>query len=220
MSYYLAPSLVRLRNQVNARWPNRDKTSDGWIGDTRHQAIKSDHNPDYTAGGVVRALDIDIDGIDGTKIIAAMQADPRTAYIIFNHLIWTPRSSWKPYTGVNPHTGHVHISILHTKAAESDHAWNGLLEESPAPKPSPAKPIKKEGINVADLPTLKKGSKGAYVKRLQGLLLAAGQSVGKAGIDGDHGVATDAAVVAYQKKKKLKPDHIVGAKTWASLIGV
>jgi hypothetical protein len=36
---------VRLRDQIDRRWPNRDKRSDGWIGDSDHAARKSDHNP-------------------------------------------------------------------------------------------------------------------------------------------------------------------------------
>lgn len=50
---------VKLRDQVNKRFPSRDKASDGWIGDQAHQARKSDHNPD--ARGWVHALDIDAD---------------------------------------------------------------------------------------------------------------------------------------------------------------
>lgn len=53
----LCKSGVVLRNQVNKRFPGRDKRSDGWIGDAAHQARKSDHNPDEH--GVVYALDID-----------------------------------------------------------------------------------------------------------------------------------------------------------------
>lgn len=50
---------VTLRDQVNARWPKRDKRSDGWIGDSAHAARgnASFHNPDKR--GLVFAIDID-----------------------------------------------------------------------------------------------------------------------------------------------------------------
>lgn len=33
-------------------------------------------------------------------------------YVIFNHRIWSPARGWHAYTGVNPHTDHVHVSYL------------------------------------------------------------------------------------------------------------
>ena len=67
---------------------------------------------------------------------------------------------------------------------------------------------------------LKKGSKGASVKALQTLLMGYGYSCGSAGADGSFGPATDSAVRAYQKAKKLSVDGSVGPATWASLLGV
>jgi hypothetical protein len=48
---------VTLRDQVDAKFINRDKSSDGWIGNSEHAARASFHNPDKR--GWVFALDID-----------------------------------------------------------------------------------------------------------------------------------------------------------------
>jgi len=59
MTPKLSKAAVQLREQFDDSYPDRDRTSDGWIGDTRHGARKSDHNPDVK--GWVRAIDIDRD---------------------------------------------------------------------------------------------------------------------------------------------------------------
>lgn len=139
MSYYLAPSLVQLRDEINERWPNRDKASDGWVGDTSHQARVSDHNPDYADGGVVRAIDIDEDGIDTAAVLAQVLHDPRVSYVIYERRIWGG-IRWRPYTGSNGHTKHIHISIKHSAAAEKAGSW-GI--KSGAAKPQASKPQSK-----------------------------------------------------------------------------
>lgn len=124
--WYLAPSLVALRTEINRRWPNRDKSSDGAIGDASHQARKSEHNPDWDAGGVVRAIDVDNDGIDVQALLDATIGDQRVWYVIWDRHIYSRTYNWqkRPYDGASPHTEHIHISINHTKAAETDtSAW-------------------------------------------------------------------------------------------------
>jgi len=139
MSYYLAPSLVQLRKEVNSRWPNRSTRSDGWIGDAAHSARKSDHNPDYSAGGVVRALDITASGIDVDLLLKHTTNDSRVAYVIYNRRIYQHSTGWKPYYGSNPHTSHVHVSIAHTRTAERDtKLWFGSAAKSSKPKTSTA----------------------------------------------------------------------------------
>lgn len=69
-------------------------------------------------------------------------------------------------------------------------------------------------ITAADMPLVKKGSKGDAVKRLQEMLNAKGY---KLNVDSDFGPATDAAVRAYQKANHLEVDGEVGPKTWSSL---
>ena len=124
MSYYLAPSLKALRNEIDAKWPKRDRSSDGWIGDPAHAARVSQHNPDWssTPPGVVDALDIDVDGIDVRLLLDSLVTDRRVWYVIYNRLIWSRSNGWKPkrYTGSNPYTKHVHVSILGTRQARED----------------------------------------------------------------------------------------------------
>jgi len=119
MAYFLSPALVRLRAEINTLWPGRDKSSDGWIGDTAHSARKSDHNPDYPAGGIVRAIDVDKDGIPTDAVVAQIIRDPRVAYVIWNARIWENpaaypgRGYWRAYAGANAHRQHFHVSVRH-----------------------------------------------------------------------------------------------------------
>jgi len=63
-SYSMKPKLCKagqqLREQFDDTFPDRDRRSDGWIGDARHSSRPSDHNPDPTTA-VVRASDTDRD---------------------------------------------------------------------------------------------------------------------------------------------------------------
>jgi murein L,D-transpeptidase YcbB/YkuD len=126
MSYYLAPSLEKLRDEIDKKFPNRDKTSDGWIGDTSHAARPSDHNPDWSAGGVVRAIDVDID--DNTpqnlrkQLVNAAIKDNRTYYVISNGYIYSRTYGFakRRYTGDNGHFHHVHISIRSGRVYENN----------------------------------------------------------------------------------------------------
>lgn len=68
---------------------------------------------------------------------------------------------------------------------------------------------------VVTYPTLRRGSKGGYVKELQTIL---NYNYGEHLIvDGIYGGATMGAVERFQKLKGLKVDGIVGPKTWAEL---
>lgn len=130
-AWYLADSLVALGEEINRRWPHRDTSSDGAVGDTSHQARKSDHNPDWDDDGQIRAIDIDVNGIDVAELLEETLKEPRLAYIIYNRRIASATQdgtpwNWEPYDGDNPHTGHVHFSIKHTRSAETNTSrWLG-----------------------------------------------------------------------------------------------
>lgn len=195
---YLAPSLARFRTSINTRWPGRDKSSDGWIGDKAHQARTSDHNPDSKTG-VVRALDIDSSGVHVPSVIAAALLHPSTRYVIHNRRIYHVDNGFRPrkYTGSNPHTGHIHTSIEHTKTAEnSKTSW--------APVSSAFK-----------WPELKQGSQGTAVRQLQAVLNGHGASLA---LDGVFGPGTRAAVLAFQRRfTPSDVDGVVGPKTSTAL---
>lgn len=129
MSPKLCKAGVQLREQIDDSYPDRDRTSDGWIGDTRHSARPSDHNPDKQ--GIVRAIDIDRDLSGKAKPdlmpdladqirLAAKRGDKRISYIIFDGRIASARFGfrWRKYRGSNPHKSHCHISF--TKKGDTD----------------------------------------------------------------------------------------------------
>jgi hypothetical protein len=120
--YYLAPCLVGLFHEVDARWPNRSRASDGWIGDASHAARASEHNPDYSAGGVVRAIDVTSSGIDVEEVLNALIGDDRVWYVIWNRRIASRAHGWvwQAYNGASAHTEHVHVSIRKIPWAEAD----------------------------------------------------------------------------------------------------
>jgi hypothetical protein len=117
---------VQLRDQVDTWFPDRRTASDGWLGDSRHAARKSDHNPDEF--GWVRAIDIDarLDSSDSLapylvdQIRVAAKSDPRLSYVIFNGRICSKILNWRwrKYSGINPHKRHIHISF--TKLGDLD----------------------------------------------------------------------------------------------------
>jgi hypothetical protein len=122
MKPHLCKAGETLRDQVNAKFTDRDKTSDGWVGDSAHASRPSDHNP-AAPTGVVRAIDLDRDLSGQSKpdimpyladqIRECAKKDGRIAYCIFEGKIASSKKSWawRPYDGVNKHNHHLHISF-------------------------------------------------------------------------------------------------------------
>jgi hypothetical protein len=160
----LIPALVELRAAFNRLNPNRDRRSDGWIGDAAHRSSTSDHNPDDTSGSSteqtdsdrtpeVHAVDVDETGpwphdargpwtlMRGVRqIITDCRAgrERRLRYVIYERTIWAASWGWaaRAYTGANPHDHHAHFSGSYDTALERDtRPWNiGWVAPPPPPK--------------------------------------------------------------------------------------
>ena len=111
----------------------------------------------------------------------------------------------------------IHCSVEVKTAHTYDSGWThyavpkGIDGDAPVPEPT--------------FPTIRRGSRGKYVTLAQTKLKQLGYDIGNSGIDGIFGKATEAAVKDFQRNNKdedgrpLTVDGIIGAKTWAQLLG-
>ena len=67
-------------------------------------------------------------------------------------------------------------------------------------------------------PTIRRGSKGEAVRKMQTILTNLGYDIGSYGIDGDFGRATETALKEFQRDHKLTQDGICGPASWRELL--
>jgi hypothetical protein len=164
MAWELVPALQEFRTQINEVAPNRDRASDGVIGDYNHQKGDSSHNPDDTGRNnsewdtdpdgkeEVRAIDIDIDfrqsGITADRLVEHLIKYAKNGtfwwlrYIIYNRKIYSKSTGWaeRDYFGSNPHDKHIHINNDFTQSADNKSGCDYRLEELlPVPEDTMAK---------------------------------------------------------------------------------
>jgi hypothetical protein len=196
------------------------------MGDAAHQKTPSDHNHG-------NAFDITHDpavGCHGDVIAAAALRDARTKYVIWNRRIWNLERgdrAWRSYTGRNPHTHHCHVSIRAT-ARNDTRPWgwaNGGDEDAPPPiqnRPPPS--VGRDArLNPTPRPSeqrrypgvmLRRGQRSENVRAVQSRLRQLGWRIG---VDGDFGPETERIVRAFQRRRDLDDDGIVGPRTWRAL---
>ena len=113
-----APALLVLLRQIDERYPQRSRASDGIMGDPSHQARKSEHN----LGDAVDVTRDEQHGPPLDKLAVVLLRDPRAWYTIFERQIRNNQiqaAAARPYSGPNPHNHHMHVSILHDRREDT-----------------------------------------------------------------------------------------------------
>ncbi len=132
-------------------------------------------------------------------------------YIIWNRHMWrsyAPERGWAVYTGVSPHTDHIHFTFSWGGALKKTSWWTGTALTTIINGPV----VDGGGMTSTGYPVLKVGSRGADVMTVQRVVGAT--------VDGDFGSMTRAAVVAWQSKQGLKATGVVDDATWRRMISL
>lgn len=131
-----APACKAALTQATALWPKRLRLSDGILPSKAHTARSptSDHE-------LGNAFDLTHDpdhGVDCNLLAQQVTADPRVKYVIWNKQIWNPSLSprWRAYSGSNPHTKHMHVSIRAACRDDTSPWWTPLPVTVPSKEPA------------------------------------------------------------------------------------
>jgi peptidoglycan hydrolase-like protein with peptidoglycan-binding domain len=162
--------------------------------------------------GIVTGMDLTHDPVGGFDSYAfadmlLKNQDSRLKYVISNRRIGSGPASpqagvWRKYTGANAHDHHCHISVMPDKSKYDDtDSWDVAALTAPDPEVVAA--------YVAPPPTLRKGSTGNDVKKLQAALHLL--------TDGQFGRITEATVKSFQTEHQLTADGICGPQTWKAI---
>lgn len=134
---------------------------------------------------------------------------PGVSYMVRNGI--TQIKTVIPKSIINTHHNHVHIAVRkgtflqpvkrenELKIIDTQIEHNRLQVE----------------VMVMEMPIIKKGDNGQYVKILQGLLIANGRAVS---VDGDFGPVTETALREWQSAVSITNDGVCGPVTWRRLL--
>jgi peptidoglycan hydrolase-like protein with peptidoglycan-binding domain len=165
---------------------------------------------------------------DANGVQGAMARRFGIMYIIHNRKMWRAYATdrgWAPYTGVSPHTDHIHFSFNYDGAAGRTSWWTGVptrsyltaLPRSGSPATPPA-PVPTTPVPATTPVQLSSGMRSEAVRQLQARL-------GNLPTTGFYGDLTKARVTAYQAfvglprtgVADLRMQEILATRAWKSV---
>lgn len=148
-----SPAAIAVLRQATALWPKRKKASDGLLPSSAH--LKQNPSSDHNTGLAVDLTHDPKNGVDCAELFEKLKEDPRVKYLIFNKKIWSRdkhKSGNRPYSGSNPHTKHLHISIEPDMAGDTS-PWFWWMNQPSLTnqvvaklQPKPRKKVAKDAI--------------------------------------------------------------------------
>lgn len=129
MSCVPAPTCKKALAEATELHPQRDRSSDGICASSQHH--QQNPSSDHETG---EAFDLTHDPAHGVDTYALAERlrqwvvggiEDRVKYVISNHRIFNPSISpnWRDYHGANPHTEHMHVSVLHSARDDVSSWW-------------------------------------------------------------------------------------------------
>jgi peptidoglycan hydrolase-like protein with peptidoglycan-binding domain len=141
-------------------------------------------------------------------------------YIIWNRQMWRaydPGRGWAPYTGVSPHTDHIHISFTWDGAYKQTSWWTGkALTEvrftGPSSSAGTPLPVVTPPLTASGYPLLKRGDSGKDVMLAQGVL-----GLTK---DGQFGPGTETTLKSWQTRNAVPVTGQLDNATWTKMVSL
>ena len=139
-------------------------------------------------------------------------------YIIWNRQMWRaydPGRGWAPYSGVSPHTDHIHISFTWDGAYQRTSWWTGKALTSvqlTGPLSGPTSPVTSTTptMTASGYPLLKRGDTHKDL-----IIAQDGLGISK---DGSFGPGTEAAVASFQSRNGVPVTKQLDNATWTKLV--
>ena len=140
-------------------------------------------------------------------------------YIIWNRQMWRaydPGRGWAPYSGVSPHTDHIHISFTWDGAYQRTSWWTGkalTAVQLTGPISGPSAPVvTTPPVTASGYPLLKRGDTHKDLLIAQGALALAK--------DGVFGPGTEAAVASFQSRHGVPVTKQLDNATWNKMVAL